>query len=99
MAAWPPFAPFVIGALLPFEPFVIGGIGTLTGPLLGASLLVVLKDVLSSHVGHWTLWLGMVFIGVAMFMPKGIIGALMQWQDRRAAIGTRRDDPNSAGNL
>jgi branched-chain amino acid transport system permease protein len=78
---------------------VIGGIGTLTGPLLGATLLVVLKEVLSSHVGHWMLWLGMVFIGVAMFMPKGIIGALMQWQDRRAAIGTRRDDPNSAGNL
>ena len=50
---------------------VIGGIGTLVGGPLGATLLVFLKDLLSSTFGHWYLFLGIIFAGVALLMPKG----------------------------
>src|SRR5947209_12085353 len=68
---------------------VIGGIGTLVGGPLGAMLLVLLKSFLSSTFGHWYLFLGIILAGVALLMPRGIIGALLDLADRlrgRAAV-------------
>jgi branched-chain amino acid transport system permease protein len=62
---------------------VIGGIGTLVGGPLGAALLVLLKEALSSTFGHWYLFLGVVFACVALLMPKGIVGYLLSLHDRR----------------
>jgi branched-chain amino acid transport system permease protein len=75
---------------------VIGGIGTLVGGPLGATLLVLLKDALSSTFGHWYLFLGIIFAGVALLMPKGIVGFLLTLYDRRnervaAANSTSRE--------
>jgi branched-chain amino acid transport system permease protein len=64
---------------------VIGGIGTLVGGPLGATLLVFLKELLSSNFGHWYLFLGIIFAGVALLMPKGIVGYLLDLNDRRSA--------------
>ena len=66
---------------------VIGGIGTLVGGPLGATLLVMLKEALSSTFGHWYLFLGIIFAGVALLMPKGIVGYLLDLYDRHS----RRD--------
>jgi branched-chain amino acid transport system permease protein len=60
---------------------VIGGIGTLVGGPLGAGLLVVLKEVLSSTFGHWYLFLGIIFACVALLMPRGIVGYLLDLGD------------------
>jgi branched-chain amino acid transport system permease protein len=68
---------------------IIGGIGTLVGPILGAAVLILLKEVLSSAVGYWYLCLGLVFIGVALYMPNGIIGELQLLQER---LARRRGD-------
>ena len=62
---------------------VIGGIGTLVGGMLGATLLVLLKDVLSSNFGHWYLFLGAIFIAVSLAMPQGIVGWILERLDRR----------------
>jgi branched-chain amino acid transport system permease protein len=70
---------------------VIGGIGTLVGGPLGATLLVLLKEVLSSTFGHWYLFLGVIFAGVALLMPRGIVGYLLDLNDRRAARSRSRD--------
>jgi branched-chain amino acid transport system permease protein len=64
---------------------VIGGIGTLVGGPIGATLLVFLKNALSSSFGHWYLFLGMIFAAVALLMPRGIVGYLLELNDRRAA--------------
>ena len=62
---------------------VIVGIGTLVGGPLGATLLVLLKDALSSTFGHWYLFLGIIFACVALLMPKGIVGSLLDLTGRR----------------
>jgi branched-chain amino acid transport system permease protein len=67
---------------------VIGGIGTLVGGPIGATLLVFLKELLSSSFGHWYLFLGIIFAGVALLMPKGIVGYLLDLNDRRANRST-----------
>lgn len=62
---------------------VIGGIGTLVGGMLGAAVLVLLKDVLSSNIGHWYLFLGAIFIAVSLAMPQGVVGWLIERIERR----------------
>ena len=58
------------------------GEGLFTG-MLGAALLVLLKELLSSTFGHWYLFLGIIFACVALLMPKGIVGSLLDLNGRR----------------
>ena len=54
----------------------LGGPGTLVGPVLGAGIIVLFKNLLSIYTKRWLLILGLVYIGVIVFAPKGIVGAL-----------------------
>jgi branched-chain amino acid transport system permease protein len=50
--------------------------GTLTGPLIGAALYVLIDRVLGQTFGYGLLILGMSSIFVIIFLPRGIVGAL-----------------------
>ena len=54
----------------------LGGPGTLAGPALGAAVIVFLKNFASVYTKRWLLILGAVYIGVILFAPRGIVGAL-----------------------
>jgi branched-chain amino acid transport system permease protein len=54
----------------------LGGPGTLIGPALGAGIIVFLKNFVSVYTKRWLLILGGVYIGVILFAPSGIVGAL-----------------------
>jgi branched-chain amino acid transport system permease protein len=54
----------------------LGGPGTLFGPILGATAIVLFKNLLSIYTKRWLLILGLVYIGVIVLTPKGIVGAL-----------------------
>jgi branched-chain amino acid transport system permease protein len=54
----------------------LGGSGTLIGPALGAGVIVFLKNFVSVYTKRWLLILGGVYIGVILFAPNGIVGAL-----------------------
>jgi len=62
---------------------LVGGAGTLFGPLVGAALVVFLRNLLSAYTQRWLLILGAVFVMVVMFAPRGIVGALRTAQNRR----------------
>lgn len=66
---------------------LLGGIGTLYGPIFGVVAFEVLKEVISSYTVHWYGILGLVFIGVTMFMPQGIQGMITAI---RVRIGKRK---------
>jgi len=55
---------------------VLGGMRSFWGPLLGAALFVVLQDYLSSHTENWMSFIGIFFVLVVMFFPRGILGIL-----------------------
>jgi branched-chain amino acid transport system permease protein len=55
---------------------VLGGMRSFWGPLLGAALFVVLQDYLSSHTENWQSFIGLFFVLVVMFFPRGILGVL-----------------------
>jgi branched-chain amino acid transport system permease protein len=54
----------------------LGGPGTLIGPALGAGIIVFLKNFVSVYTKRWLLILGGTYIGVILFAPSGIVGAL-----------------------
>lgn len=54
---------------------ILGGIGTLLGPLIGAAVVVLVENVLSSSVDRWPTVLGLIFIVVVLFARAGIAGS------------------------
>lgn len=53
---------------------IIGGVGTLFGPIVGTSLLIVLREELSHVWAHYPILVGVVVILTVIFAPKGIGG-------------------------
>jgi branched-chain amino acid transport system permease protein len=55
---------------------VMGGMRTFWGPLLGAAVFVVLQDYLSSITINWMSFIGLMFVLVVLFFPRGLLGVL-----------------------
>lgn len=63
---------------------ILGGMGTLSGPILGAFSMMFLEEVFQTMTKHWQLLIGVVIVLVALFLPRGVAGLLPNWQLRRA---------------
>lgn len=59
---------------------ILGGIGTLTGPVIGAAVFVTLKHVAANMTDHWHLVLGILLIAVVLAGGRGIYGQAEWWQ-------------------
>jgi branched-chain amino acid transport system permease protein len=55
---------------------IAGGSGTLTGPAVGAALVLLLKNYASAYVERWNMLLGLVFLIIVLVMPTGIVPGL-----------------------
>jgi len=55
---------------------VLGGMRSFWGPLLGAAIFVVLQDYLSSETQNWMSFIGLFFVLVVLFFPRGILGII-----------------------
>ena len=53
---------------------VIGGMHTFWGPLLGAAVFVMLQDYISSMTVNWMSFIGLIFMFVVLFFPRGLLG-------------------------
>lgn len=75
---------------------ILGGSGALTGPVVGAAVITLVKNVASSYVDRWYTLLGAIFVAVVVFMPRGVVpgvSALLRRARGRARPGRR---PSSA---
>jgi len=52
---------------------LMGGLGTITGPFLGGIFLTLLESFLSSLIEGYHIIIGLVFIFIVIFLPKGLI--------------------------
>jgi len=55
---------------------VLGGMRSFWGPLVGAAVFVVLQDYVSSHTENWMSVVGLIFVLVVLFFPRGVLGLL-----------------------
>jgi branched-chain amino acid transport system permease protein len=53
---------------------IIGGAGTLVGPVLGAALVLILQNIVSSQTDRWPLIMGATFIFFVLVARRGIAG-------------------------
>jgi branched-chain amino acid transport system permease protein len=51
---------------------VLGGMRTVTGPLLGAAILMGLEEFLRATTEHWKLLEGLIIIGLVLAFPEGV---------------------------
>lgn len=60
---------------------ILGGASTLAGPIVGAAIITLIKNVVSTYVERWNTLLGVIFVVVIMFMPYGLVpGFRALWQ-------------------
>jgi branched-chain amino acid transport system permease protein len=64
---------------------IAGGSGTLGGPVVGAALVLLLKNYVSAYLERWNMLLGLVFLFIVLVMPTGIVPGLT-----RLMTGLRR---------
>jgi branched-chain amino acid transport system permease protein len=64
---------------------MLGGAGTLIGPALGAAIVLLMKNVVSSYSEHWLAIIGITFVCCVMFFPGGLWGSLqkVRWRGVR----------------
>ena len=69
---------------------ISGGSGTLLGPIFGAAIVVVMKNVVSAYIERWNLVLGVIFILIISFMPEGLVpGSVRLWRTASQAVRAR----------
>jgi branched-chain amino acid transport system permease protein len=72
---------------------ISGGAGTLLGPIVGSTLVVVVKTVVSGFIERWNFLLGAIFVAIVILMPEGLVpGSVrlwrMAWRKRERHAGT-----------
>ncbi len=60
---------------------IAGGTATLLGPIAGAALVIIMKDVASAYIERWNFVLGAIFVLIVVFMPEGLVpGSVRMWR-------------------
>ncbi|HEX3502209.1 MAG TPA: branched-chain amino acid ABC transporter permease [Xanthobacteraceae bacterium] len=69
---------------------ISGGAGTLLGPIVGAALLVIVKNVVSAYVTRWNFMLGATFVAIVVFMPEGLVPGAVRLARSALKAGARQ---------
>jgi ABC-type branched-subunit amino acid transport system permease subunit len=68
----------------------IGGLGTLTGPVLGSMVFVIIREILGRTLPTaYLIVTGIVFVLVILFLPDGLV-SLREQTRRLRALRTSR---------
>lgn len=55
---------------------ILGGVGTLYGPLAGSFAYIAMKDLISSYITNWELFIGLLLVFIMLAGERGIWGSL-----------------------
>jgi branched-chain amino acid transport system permease protein len=66
---------------------VLGGAGTLVGGVIGACIVIGLREYLSTVVPWWQYVLGAVYVATILYLPTGLMGIPERIRQRRSAVG------------
>ena len=73
---------------------VLGGAGTLVGGVIGAGIVLLLREYLSTLVPWWQYVLGGVYVLTILYLPTGLMGI-----PKRIRQGLKRSDNKSVADL
>lgn len=87
---WSAYAVFIV---------VAGGMGTLTGPIVGAIAFIVVQRFLVGLWGGGDLTLGISAVLLILLLPRGIVGWINDLRDTAAKLKSKPKVPNVAKTL
>ena len=61
---------------------IVGGIGSISGAILGATVVHIIQHELSNIINWWMLVIGFGFIFIVLFMEDGLWGLLERIQKK-----------------
>jgi branched-chain amino acid transport system permease protein len=77
---------------------ISGGTATLFGPIAGAAIVVIMKNVVSAYIERWNLVLGVIFVAIISFMPEGLVpGTVRLWKLAFQGARGRKPPPKQTG--
>ena len=59
---------------------ILGGMGTISGAVIGSSMLTLLPELLRGSAEYKDLFTGILLLLLLIFLPHGIIGLLQRWK-------------------
>ena len=81
----PPIAHWSMSAE-PVLATLMGGIHSFSGPIVGAFLFLVIKDVIFRFTEYWLIWFGVIVVALVMGFPSGIM-SIFERRSRKADTG------------
>jgi branched-chain amino acid transport system permease protein len=94
-ALWGPFQRSVSPALLswhqsgvPVFMTLIGGAGYFAGPLVGSIIYTGLNAYVTTFTIYWPMTIGLVILGMVLFLPGGLLSVLDGWVKARRKAGS-----------
>ena len=74
---------------------ISGGTATLLGPIAGAGIVIIMKNVVSAYIERWSMVLGIIFVLIITFMPEGLVpGSVRLWRWGRDRLRRKPADPS-----
>jgi branched-chain amino acid transport system permease protein len=77
-SAYPDVMSLHSAGLVVMMTLIGGGFVSFWGPVVGTTVFFVARDLLGAFTETWLLWYGLMFMGIVLFKPEGVVGA---WQD------------------
>ncbi|MDI1283245.1 MAG: branched-chain amino acid ABC transporter permease [Reyranella sp.] len=62
-----------------------GGLVTFWGPVLGAIVFLLARDVIGAFTTGWMLWFGLLFVALVIYKPEGLGGMFLRPARRKPA--------------
>jgi branched-chain amino acid transport system permease protein len=66
---------------------IIGGMGSLIGPVIGAALVTVFQQYVSSYFESWLMLFGVMFVLVVLFLPRGLMNIIYSSRMKKSTSG------------
>jgi branched-chain amino acid transport system permease protein len=73
----------------PILATLMGGIHTFSGPIVGAFLFLVIKDIIFRFTEYWLIWFGVIVVALVMGFPSGVMSV---FEKRARTAAPRVDD-------
>jgi len=89
----PPVAHWTMSAE-PVLATLMGGVSSFAGPIVGAFLFFVIKDVIVRYTEYWLIWFGIIVVALVIGFPGGVMSIFAR-RDRGGA--ERVDAERGAG--
>jgi branched-chain amino acid transport system permease protein len=55
---------------------LLGGVHMFGGPIVGAFLFLVIKDIIVRYTEYWLIWFGVIVVILVLGFPGGVLSIL-----------------------